>query len=74
MQDRATEITYTPREPLTIRDLLQDLAGEGPEFEAEVLKETSLNDRSKDIQKRELRILSLNWVVAFIFAVPTFIM
>jgi len=72
-QKHTTTITYTPREPLTVRDILHGLSNVSPAFEAVVVKETPLNDRSKDIQKREVRALSLHWVVAFIFTIPTFV-
>ena len=72
--EHATSITYTPREPYTIRDILSSLSDVSPEFEASVMKEVSLSDRSKDIQRREVKILALHWLVAFIVTIPTFIM
>lgn len=74
INNHVTEITYTPRKPYTIRDLLRGISGVSPEFEAAVVKETSLSDRSKEIQKREMRVLLAHWIVAFIFTIPTFIM
>lgn len=74
MQEHTTKITYTPRQPFTIRDLLREIAQTSPEFEAAVMKEPTLNDRSKMIQRREVRILSINWLVAFFFTIPTFVM
>lgn len=72
--NHTTDIIYTPRSPYTIRDILSGLSNVSPEFEAAVVKETSLSDRSKDIQKREVRVLLVHWIVAFILAIPTFIM
>jgi len=72
--NHTTDITYTPRAPFTIRDILAGLSSVSPEFEAAVLKETSLGDRSRDIQKHEVRILLVHWIVAFILTIPTFIM
>ena len=72
--NHVTEIKYTPREPYTIRDILEELSNVSPEFEAKVVKQTSMSDRSRDIQKREMRLLLAHWIVAFIFAIPTFVM
>lgn len=72
--NHTTDITYTPRAPYTIRDILAGLSNVSPEFEAAVVKETSLGDRSRDIQKREVRVLLVHWIVAFLLTIPTFIM
>jgi copper chaperone CopZ len=72
--NHTTDITYTPRAPYTIRDILAGLSNVSPEFDAAVVRETSLGDRSRDIQKREVRILLVHWMVAFILTIPTFIM
>jgi Cu+-exporting ATPase len=73
-QSHTTTIKYTPREPLTIRDILKGLSNVSPEFQAVLVRETSLNDRSKDIQKREVRMLLTHWIMAFVFTIPTFVM
>lgn len=68
-----TTITYIPREPLTIRDILADLTNLAPEFDAEVVKQQSLSERSQEIQRREVKLLAAHLVVAIVFAIPTFI-
>ncbi|WWC62714.1 uncharacterized protein I303_105311 [Kwoniella dejecticola CBS 10117] len=68
-----TIISYIPHEPLTIRDLVDGIGGVAPEFEVEVVKTQSLNEKSQKIQKREVKILASHCAVAIIFAIPTFI-
>ncbi|ORY25914.1 E1-E2 ATPase-domain-containing protein, partial [Naematelia encephala] len=72
--NHTTTVTYKPHDPLDIRQILQGLSGVAPEFSAELVKAQSLSDRSRGIQQREFRILAVHLIVAFIFAIPTFIM
>ncbi|ODO05193.1 hypothetical protein L198_01882 [Cryptococcus wingfieldii CBS 7118] len=66
-------VTYVPHDPLTIRDILEGLTGLAPEFEASVFKAPSLSERSRDIQKKEVRMLARHLAVAVVFAIPTFV-
>ncbi|CAK9784363.1 heavy metal translocatin [Cutaneotrichosporon oleaginosum] len=66
-------LTYIPRDPLTIRDILRDLTALAPEFHAEVVRAQSLSERSQEIQRREVRLLAAHLAVAVLFAIPTFI-
>ncbi|ODN81790.1 hypothetical protein, variant [Cryptococcus amylolentus CBS 6039] len=66
-------VTYVPHDPLTIRDILESLTGLAPEFEASVFKAPSLSERSRDIQKKEVRMLARHLAVAVVFAIPTFV-
>ncbi|WVQ73134.1 hypothetical protein IAR50_002698 [Cryptococcus sp. DSM 104548] len=66
-------VTYKPHDPLTIRDILEGLTGLAPEFEASVFKAPSLSERSRDIQKKEVRLLVEHLAVAVAFAIPTFV-
>ncbi|WVF69120.1 hypothetical protein IAT40_003894 [Kwoniella sp. CBS 6097] len=68
-----TTITYIPHPPLTIRRLLEGISEVAPEFEAEVVKTQSLSERSRLIQRREVKILALHCLAAIVFAIPTFI-
>ncbi|OCF30430.1 hypothetical protein I316_07917 [Kwoniella heveanensis BCC8398] len=68
-----TTITYVPHQPLTIRKLLEGISEVAPEFEAEVVKTQSLSERSRLIQRREVKILAWHCLAAIIFAIPTFI-
>ena len=74
LSNPSTSITYRPHCPLSIRDILAGLGDLAPEFDAKVVRSISLSDRSRDIQKKEMRILGIHWLVAFVFAIPTFIM
>lgn len=73
LKNPQTTITYTPGQPYTVRDLVSGLAGVAPEFDAEVVRPTSVSERSQAIQKREVRILAAHLVAAVILAIPTFI-
>lgn len=66
-------ITYIPRDPLTIRDILRQLTALAPEFDAEVARQQSLSERSQEIQRREVKLLAAHLAVAVLFAIPTFI-
>lgn len=66
-------ITYIPRAPLTIRDILSQLTDLKPEFDAEVVRQQSLSERSQEIQRREVKLLAAHLAVAVVFAIPTFI-
>ncbi|KAL1408194.1 hypothetical protein Q8F55_004999 [Vanrija albida] len=68
-----TTITYAPHDPLTIRDILQSLTDVAPEFDAEVVRNQSLSERSREMQRHEVKILGSHLAVAFLFAIPTFI-
>ncbi|WWC88506.1 uncharacterized protein L201_003417 [Kwoniella dendrophila CBS 6074] len=68
-----TTISYIPYQPLTIRDLLHGISNISPEFEANIMKTQSLSERSKHIQKKEVKILASHCLVAIVFAIPTFI-
>lgn len=73
LSNPTTTITYTPRQPHTVRDLVAGLADVAPEFDAEVVRSKSVSERSQAIQKHEVRVLAAHLVVAVILAVPTFI-
>lgn len=66
-------IVYKPHEPLTIRDILLGLSNVSPEFTAHLVKSRPMHERSREIQEREARHLAINLAIAFIFAIPTFI-
>ncbi|WVQ83012.1 hypothetical protein IAT38_005150 [Cryptococcus sp. DSM 104549] len=66
-------LTYKPHHPLTVRDILSGLSGLAPEFEARVQKTQSLSERSRRIQRREVKVLGWHLGVAFVLAIPTFI-
>ncbi|RSH88277.1 uncharacterized protein EHS24_000811 [Apiotrichum porosum] len=68
-----TTVTYVPHHPLTIRDILSGLSNVAPEFDAAVARTQSLSERSQEIQRREVKLLAAHLAVAFIFAIPTFI-
>jgi len=68
-----TTVTYRPG-PLTIRSILEGLSGVSPGFHADVIKSESLSERGHKIQQREVRLLLWHFGVAFVFAIPTFIM
>lgn len=68
-----TTVTYTPHAPLTIRDILKSLSDVAPEFDAEIARVQSLSERSREIQRREVKILASHLAVAIVFAIPTFI-
>ncbi len=59
---------------MTIRSILDNLTNLAPEFEAEVVKSQSLSERNQQIQRKEVKILAFHLVIAFVFAIPTFIM
>ena len=67
-------VSYIPRKPLTIRTILDGLTDLAPEFDAEVVRPQSLSERSRQIQKKEVRMLAAHFGVALLFAIPTFIM
>lgn len=73
MKNPQTTITYTPREPYTVRELVRGLAGVAPEFDAEVVRPASVSERSQAIQRREVKVLAAHLVAAVILAIPTFI-
>ncbi|WWD18579.1 hypothetical protein CI109_103032 [Kwoniella shandongensis] len=66
-------VEYVPHQPLTIRQILVSLSDLAEEFDSEVVKTQSLNERSQKIQKKEVRILASHCLVAIIFAIPTFV-
>ncbi|KAK8858686.1 hypothetical protein IAR55_002915 [Kwoniella newhampshirensis] len=66
-------VEYIPHQPLTVRTILESVSNLAEEFEAEVVKTQSLNERSQKIQRREVRVLAGHCLVAVIFAIPTFI-
>ncbi|WVQ96615.1 hypothetical protein IAU59_003720 [Kwoniella sp. CBS 9459] len=68
-----TTITYLPHLPMTIRKLLDGISEVAPEFEAEVVKTQTLSERSRLIQRREVKILAWHCLAAIFFAIPTFI-
>ncbi|BEJ17273.1 hypothetical protein CspHIS471_0606740 [Cutaneotrichosporon sp. HIS471] len=68
-----TTLSYIPRDPLTIRDILGQLTALAPEFDAEVVRQQSLSERSQEIQRREVKLLAAHLAVAVLFAIPTFI-
>ncbi|RXK37708.1 hypothetical protein M231_05041 [Tremella mesenterica] len=70
---KETKITYEPRNPFTIRDILKGLSDLSPEFEAVLIKTQGIQERSREIQKREARRLAINLMIAVVFAIPTFI-
>ncbi|WVW84814.1 hypothetical protein I302_106849 [Kwoniella bestiolae CBS 10118] len=73
LQSPITTISYFPYQPLTIRDLIEGISNVAPEFEVEILKTQSLSERSKKIQKKEVKLLASHCAVAVVFAIPTFI-
>ncbi|WRT67903.1 uncharacterized protein IL334_004877 [Kwoniella shivajii] len=73
LQSPIITLSYFPYHPLTIRNLLQGISDVAPEFEAELFRTQSLSERSKSIQKREVKILASHLVVAITFAIPTFV-
>lgn len=73
LNNPTTTITYTPRQPYTVRDLVRGLAAVAPEFDAEVVRPASVSERSQAIQRREVRVLAAHLGAAVIFAIPTFI-
>lgn len=68
-----TTVTYIPRAPLTIRNILTQLTNLAPEFDAQVVRQQSLNERSQEIQRREVKLLAAHLAVAVAFAIPVFI-
>ncbi|WVN85144.1 uncharacterized protein L203_100287 [Cryptococcus depauperatus CBS 7841] len=73
LRDPVTSITYRPHEPLTVREVIQGLSGLDPAFEVNIQKPQSLSERSKEIQKREVRLLASHLLVAVVFSIPVFI-
>lgn len=74
LESPTVSVTYMPREPLVIRDILKKLNDLAPEFEAEVVREQNLTQRSQEIQRKEVVKLLEHLAVAVLFAIPAFIM
>ena len=62
-------VTYTPSASLTIRDILNLPSP----FSAKVYEPPSLFERSRSLQAKEARRLSLLFAFSTLFAIPTFI-
>lgn len=73
LHSQVTTITYQPRQPLIIRDILDSLSNLAPEFDAQVVRAQSLSERSQAIQRREVKLLASHLAVAIAFAIPSFI-
>lgn len=69
-----SHVTYIPGRQATIRNLLEGLSALDPAFEAELVKTRSLQARGQEIQRAELKHLSINCIIAIVFAIPAFVM
>ncbi len=69
----SASITYKPHQPLTIRALLFQLSSLDPAFDSHLVKPLSPGDRGREILSRDRRILVAHFLVALIFAIPTFV-
>lgn len=74
MANHTTTIVYRPHAPLSIRSILSSISGLEPELEADVVRTQTISDRSRIIQKTEFKLLLFHLGIAFVFAIPTFIM
>ncbi|KAF9075837.1 heavy metal translocatin [Rhodocollybia butyracea] len=72
--DPILTISYQPNPPLlTIRHIIQAVHSDNPEFEISVHHAPSIEDVSRNIQRRERRGLLLRLLFTVIAAIPTFI-
>lgn len=74
LQKNSCTITYRPKDPYNLRDLLLVLENVSTEFTASLVKPKSIADRGKEIQKREKTILCWHFLAALAAAIPTFVM
>lgn len=74
VQSATARITYSPHSPLTVRSIIEGLSAVSDEFDVELVKAVSVQERSRGIQQREKRVLVVHFAVALAFSIPTFIM
>lgn len=68
------EISYVPSPPdLNIRCILKTISSIDPNFEVSIYHPPTLEERSVKIREHERRRLSYRIIVAFIIAIPTFL-
>lgn len=67
-----TTVVYSPG-TMNIRRILEGLSQVSPEYYPSVTKSQSLAEKGQKIQQREVRVLQWHFVIAFLFAIPTFI-
>ncbi|KAJ9092259.1 hypothetical protein QFC21_006901 [Naganishia friedmannii] len=66
-------ITYRPRDPYTVRQLVEQISNVAPEFDAQVVKPVTAADRGREIQRKERWVLFWHFLFALIVSIPTFI-
>ncbi|KIK68180.1 hypothetical protein GYMLUDRAFT_155642 [Collybiopsis luxurians FD-317 M1] len=72
--DPILTVSYEPAAPkFTIRDIIQAIESDHPEFEVSVYHPPSVEDVSRSIQRQEQRDFLLRLLFAVVLAVPTFI-
>lgn len=59
---------------MNIRRILEGLSQISPEYYPSVIKSQSLAERGQKIQQREVKVLQWHFLIAFLFAIPTFTM
>ena len=68
------EISYRPQSPtLTIRTILESIASVDPAFAPRIHHPPSLEERARRVQSKHRRNLAIRLALAFITAIPTFI-
>lgn len=68
-----TTVVYSPG-TMNIRRILESLSQVSPEYYPSVIKSQSLAERGQKIRQREVKVLQWHFVIAFLFAIPTFTM
>ena len=58
---------------INIRQILEALESLAPEFEAQVLRNDTLSERGRKVQKKEVRYLAIHFLIALLFAIPAFV-
>ncbi|KAF2459868.1 copper-transporting P-type ATPase [Lineolata rhizophorae] len=68
------KIKYLPRPPdLTIRNIMHTIGAADRNFELSIYHPPSLEDRAREMQRRERRHILLRLILAIAVAIPTFI-
>ncbi len=67
-------VTYIPQHPHTVRSILSTISDVDSGFQASLVMVKSLSERSQEIARKEQKVLIVHFLVAVLFAIPTFIM
>ncbi|KAF3939006.1 hypothetical protein ABW19_dt0205327 [Dactylella cylindrospora] len=73
LKDPTISIRYTPQPDITARKLIEKLEAIDPAFKVSVKPVQSLEDRSEQVHRAEVRRIAIRLAISVVAAVPTFV-